>query len=199
MVSVNVIPTLCTCRPSNGSCAVEIQGRKSSPSGSSPSVPSSPHGYFRTLWQDESQFIVQTIVTDLAETNNRLITLAWTAMQGESSFPGVTLSVAVMLSYFEAITLAPARCAQMLNTSREGRTRVSFVETRPISTYLFAFAAGKTGRDGINQIGSRQNSDQNENRSAERQECGDSSGRAPGFFLLVAREQAGVHGNEGSG
>lgn len=34
---------------------------------------------------------------------------------------GVTLSVAVMLSYFEAITLAPARCAQMLNTSREGR------------------------------------------------------------------------------
>jgi multidrug efflux pump len=28
---------------------------------------------------------------------------------------GVTLSVAVMISYFEAITLAPARCAQMLN------------------------------------------------------------------------------------
>jgi multidrug efflux pump subunit AcrB len=35
---------------------------------------------------------------------------------------GVTLSVAVMLSYFEAITLAPARCAQMLNVSREGRS-----------------------------------------------------------------------------
>ena len=35
---------------------------------------------------------------------------------------GVTLSVAVMLSYFEAITLAPARCAQILNTSREGRS-----------------------------------------------------------------------------
>lgn len=34
---------------------------------------------------------------------------------------GVTLSVAVMISYFEAITLAPARCSQMLNTSREGR------------------------------------------------------------------------------
>ena len=28
---------------------------------------------------------------------------------------GVTLSVAVLISYFEAITLAPARCAQMLN------------------------------------------------------------------------------------
>ncbi len=37
---------------------------------------------------------------------------------------GVTLSIAVMLSYFEAITLAPARCSQMLNTSREGRSRV---------------------------------------------------------------------------
>jgi len=34
---------------------------------------------------------------------------------------GVTLSVAVMLSYFEAITLAPARCAQMLKASREDR------------------------------------------------------------------------------
>ena len=34
---------------------------------------------------------------------------------------GVTLSVAVMLSYFEAITLAPARCAQILTASREGR------------------------------------------------------------------------------
>jgi hypothetical protein len=40
------------------------------------------------------QLVVDSyVVTDLAETNNRLITLAWTAMQGESSFPGVTLSV----------------------------------------------------------------------------------------------------------
>ena len=37
---------------------------------------------------------------------------------------GVTLSVAVMLSYFEAITLAPARCAQILTTSREGRSGI---------------------------------------------------------------------------
>jgi multidrug efflux pump subunit AcrB len=37
---------------------------------------------------------------------------------------GVTLSVAVMLSYFEAITLAPARCAQILDTSREGRSAI---------------------------------------------------------------------------
>ncbi len=37
---------------------------------------------------------------------------------------GVTLCVAVLLSYLEAVTLAPARCAQMLDTSREGRGRV---------------------------------------------------------------------------
>ncbi len=37
---------------------------------------------------------------------------------------GVTLCVAVLLSYLEAITLAPARCAQMLSTSREERGRV---------------------------------------------------------------------------
>ncbi|HVU06151.1 MAG TPA: efflux RND transporter permease subunit [Polyangiaceae bacterium] len=37
---------------------------------------------------------------------------------------GVTLSIAVMLSYFEAISLAPARCSQMLTTSREGRSRI---------------------------------------------------------------------------
>jgi hydrophobe/amphiphile efflux-1 (HAE1) family protein len=37
---------------------------------------------------------------------------------------GVTLSVAVLLSYFEAITLAPARCAQILSTAREGRNIV---------------------------------------------------------------------------
>lgn len=34
---------------------------------------------------------------------------------------GITLSVAVMLSYLEAITLAPARCAQLLQTSRHDR------------------------------------------------------------------------------
>jgi hydrophobe/amphiphile efflux-1 (HAE1) family protein len=37
---------------------------------------------------------------------------------------GITLSVAVMLSYFEAITLAPARCSQILSTSRESRSLV---------------------------------------------------------------------------
>ncbi len=37
---------------------------------------------------------------------------------------GVTLCVAVALSYVEAITLAPARCAQLLTTSREHRSSI---------------------------------------------------------------------------
>ncbi|MBI4511290.1 MAG: efflux RND transporter permease subunit [Deltaproteobacteria bacterium] len=37
---------------------------------------------------------------------------------------GVTLSVAVLLSYLEAVTLAPARCSQILTTSRDGRSRI---------------------------------------------------------------------------
>ena len=37
---------------------------------------------------------------------------------------GITLCVAVMLSYVEAITLAPARCAQLLKAGREDRSRV---------------------------------------------------------------------------
>jgi multidrug efflux pump len=37
---------------------------------------------------------------------------------------GITLCLAVLLSYVEAVTLAPSRCAQFLKTSREGRSRV---------------------------------------------------------------------------
>ena len=36
---------------------------------------------------------------------------------------GVTLCVAVLLSYLEAVTLAPARCSQILDVSRERRSR----------------------------------------------------------------------------
>lgn len=46
---------------------------------------------------------------------------------------GVTLSVAVALSYVEAITLAPARCAQMLRTSHEGRSAVGRAVDRGFS------------------------------------------------------------------
>ncbi|WP_437730652.1 efflux RND transporter permease subunit [Sorangium sp. So ce1335] len=43
---------------------------------------------------------------------------------------GVTLCIAVLLSYLEAITLAPARCAQILDVSREGRSRVGQIVDR---------------------------------------------------------------------
>jgi hydrophobe/amphiphile efflux-1 (HAE1) family protein len=37
---------------------------------------------------------------------------------------GVVLCCAVLLSYIEAVTLAPARCAQFLNTDRQARSRI---------------------------------------------------------------------------
>ncbi len=59
---------------------------------------------------------------------------------------GVTLSVAVMLSYFEAITLAPARCAQILSTSREGRSRLGLAVDR-------AFTALERGYERVLGLG----------------------------------------------
>ncbi|HDT13634.1 MAG TPA: efflux RND transporter permease subunit, partial [Candidatus Aminicenantes bacterium] len=43
---------------------------------------------------------------------------------------GVTLCLAVLLSYVEAVTLAPARCSQFLKTSREGRNRIGLAVDR---------------------------------------------------------------------
>jgi multidrug efflux pump len=43
---------------------------------------------------------------------------------------GVTLCVAVAFSYVEAVTLAPARCAQILDTSRQHRSRVGLLVDR---------------------------------------------------------------------
>jgi hydrophobe/amphiphile efflux-1 (HAE1) family protein len=40
---------------------------------------------------------------------------------------GITLCLAVLLSYVEAVTLAPARCSQFLKTSREGRSRLGLI------------------------------------------------------------------------
>jgi multidrug efflux pump len=40
---------------------------------------------------------------------------------------GITLCLAVLLSYVEAVTLAPARCSQFLRTGREGRSRFGLV------------------------------------------------------------------------
>jgi multidrug efflux pump len=40
---------------------------------------------------------------------------------------GLTLCLAVLLSYVEAVTLAPARCSQFLKTTREGRSRMGMI------------------------------------------------------------------------
>lgn len=52
---------------------------------------------------------------------------------------GVTLCVAVALSYIEAITLAPARCAQLLTTSRHGRNRVGLLVDRAFDRFSTAY------------------------------------------------------------
>jgi multidrug efflux pump subunit AcrB len=43
---------------------------------------------------------------------------------------GITLCLAVLLSYVEAVTLAPARCAQFLKTTREGRNKIGLAVDR---------------------------------------------------------------------
>lgn len=53
---------------------------------------------------------------------------------------GVTLCVAVALSYVEAITLAPARCAQLLTTSREHRSRLGQFVDRAFDKLSQAYA-----------------------------------------------------------
>jgi hydrophobe/amphiphile efflux-1 (HAE1) family protein len=46
---------------------------------------------------------------------------------------GVTLCLAVLLSYVEAVTLAPARCSQFLVTARTGRSRVGLFVDKSFS------------------------------------------------------------------
>ena len=46
---------------------------------------------------------------------------------------GITLCLAVLLSYVEAVTLAPARCSQFLRTTREGRNKVGLAVDRAFS------------------------------------------------------------------
>jgi hydrophobe/amphiphile efflux-1 (HAE1) family protein len=58
---------------------------------------------------------------------------------------GVALCVAVLLSYLEAITLAPARCAQFLDVSRDKRSRVGAVADRAFGA-LERLYSGVLGR-----------------------------------------------------
>jgi multidrug efflux pump len=53
---------------------------------------------------------------------------------------GITLCLAVLLSYVEAVTLAPARCAQFLKTTREGRSRMGLMVDRSFQWLEKAYA-----------------------------------------------------------
>ncbi|MBI4552975.1 MAG: efflux RND transporter permease subunit [Candidatus Latescibacteria bacterium] len=64
---------------------------------------------------------------------------------------GITLSVAVLLSYLEAVTLAPARCSQLLTTSREGRNRVGLLVDRAFGRLAQVYA--KTLSRGLRRPG----------------------------------------------
>jgi hydrophobe/amphiphile efflux-1 (HAE1) family protein len=54
---------------------------------------------------------------------------------------GVTLCLCVLLSYVEAVTLAPARLSQMLDTSREKRSRIGRAVDRGFSRLEQIYAA----------------------------------------------------------
>ncbi len=53
---------------------------------------------------------------------------------------GVTLCVAIVLSYIEAVTLAPARCSQILDVSRENRNRLGVWVDKMFSGFESVYA-----------------------------------------------------------
>jgi len=69
---------------------------------------------------------------------------------------GITLCLAVLLSYVEAVTLAPARCSQFLRTSREGRSRIGRLVDRGFQRLeqLYARVLGRSlKRPGLILVG----------------------------------------------
>jgi multidrug efflux pump len=64
---------------------------------------------------------------------------------------GITLCLCVLLSYVEAVTLAPARCSQFLKTSREGRSKFGLAVDQTFSKLEVFYA--KTLRTGLRRPG----------------------------------------------
>jgi multidrug efflux pump len=64
---------------------------------------------------------------------------------------GITLCLAVLLSYVEAVTLAPARCSQFLKTSREGRSKFGLAVDRSFGRLEVLY--GKTLRRALRRPG----------------------------------------------
>jgi hydrophobe/amphiphile efflux-1 (HAE1) family protein len=65
---------------------------------------------------------------------------------------GITLCLAVLLSYIEAITLAPSRCSQFLKTSKEGRSRMGqLVDNgfQSLADYYHKILGSSLGKPGL--------------------------------------------------
>ncbi|MGB9893246.1 MAG: efflux RND transporter permease subunit, partial [Candidatus Saccharicenans sp.] len=64
---------------------------------------------------------------------------------------GITLCLAVLLSYVEAVTLAPARCSQFLKTAKEGRSKLGLLVDKSFSRLSFIY--GKTLQKSLRRPG----------------------------------------------
>jgi hydrophobe/amphiphile efflux-1 (HAE1) family protein len=64
---------------------------------------------------------------------------------------GITLCLCVLLSYVEAVTLAPARCSQFLKTTREGRNKIGLAVDREFGRLEKFY--GRTLRGGLRRPG----------------------------------------------
>ena len=64
---------------------------------------------------------------------------------------GITLCLCVLLSYIEAVTLAPARCSQFLKTTREGRNKIGLAVDREFGRLEKFY--GRTLRGGLRRPG----------------------------------------------
>ena len=62
-----------------------------------------------------------------------------------------------------------------------------------------ALLAVEAGGDGVDEPGGGENTEENEERSADGEESRNGTGGFAGFFFVFAGEQVGVNGNEGGG
>src|SRR2546421_7743500 len=62
-----------------------------------------------------------------------------------------------------------------------------------------AFLAFKAGRNQVNQVRCGEHADEDDDRSDEREQREHGVGDMRGLFLIAARQQVGIDGNEGSG
>jgi len=81
-------------------------------------------------------------------------------------------------------------------TNQKPGTRKKDANQKDGQVALFAV---ETRSDSFDEPGSSEDAKKDKKRSREGQQGGDGTGGAAGFFLVVARKQTGVDGDEGSG